>query len=237
MWRRHGLGSLFFSLLLAALAGLLLYVLMGRPVAAPDWLRDRIQAEVAAGTEDARLTFDTLNFVVEDARYPRLRMTNVRVLSRSGAEVVGFAELRAGLSLGDLLTGRVLVNEIDVSGVFANLRRRADGSVVLSGGYDLTAPAEQAASFGALIERIDTLIARPAMAALRSAEVQALTLRLEDERTGRAWTIDGGRLNAERSGDTLRLTSDLALLSGGRSSRSGFRNWPGTWPHPAPRSA
>ncbi|MEL6887221.1 MAG: AsmA-like C-terminal region-containing protein [Pseudomonadota bacterium] len=216
MWRRHGLGSLFFSLLLAALVGLLLYVLMGRPVAAPDWLRDRIQAEVAAGAEDARLTFDTLNFVVEDGRYPRLRMTNVRVLSRSGAEVVGFAELRAGLSLGDLLTGRVLVNEIDVSGVFANLRRRVDGSVVLSGGYDLTAPAEQAASFGALIERIDTLIARPAMAALRSAEVQALTLRLEDERTGRAWTIDGGRLNAERSGDTLRLTSDLALLSGGQ---------------------
>ena len=216
VWRRHGLGSLFFSLLLAALVGLLLYVLMGRPIAAPDWLRDRIQAEVAAGAEDARLTFDTLNFVVEDARYPRLRMTNVRVLSRSGAEVVGFAELRAGLSLGDLLTGRVLVNEIDVSGVFANLRRRADGSVVLSGGYDLTAPAEQAASLGALIERIDTLIARPAMAALRSAEVQALTLRLEDERTGRAWTIDGGRLNAERSGDTLRLTSDLALLSGGQ---------------------
>ncbi|WP_299693264.1 DUF3971 domain-containing protein [uncultured Tateyamaria sp.] len=216
LWRRHGLPSLLFSLFFAAVIGLALYVLMGRPIAAPEWLRDRIEAEVAAGIDDATLTFDTLNFVVEDARYPRVRMTNVRVLSPSGAEIVGFAEMRAGLSMTALLSGRILVNEIDLSGVFANLRRQEDGSVVLSGGYDLTAPAEQAANLGALIERIDTLIERPALAALRDAEVQALTLRLEDARTGRAWTVDGGRLRAVRAGDTLRLTSDLALLSGGQ---------------------
>ncbi|WP_415920261.1 DUF3971 domain-containing protein [Tateyamaria sp. SN6-1] len=216
LWRRHGLPSLLFSLFFATLIGAFLYVMMGRPVSAPEWLRDRIEAQVAQGIENATLQFDTLNFVVEEGRYPRLRMTNVQVQSRSGADVVGFAELRAGLSVPALLSGRVLITDIDISGVFANLRRLADGSVVLSGGYDLSAPAEQAASLGALIERVDTLVARPQLAALTSAEIQALTLRLEDERTGRAWTIDGGRLRATRTGDTLRLTSDLALLSGGQ---------------------
>ena len=215
-WRRHGLPSLLSSLVFATVIGALLYVLIGRPVSAPDWLRERIEAQVAQGIEDATLTFDTLNFVVEEARYPRVRMTNVRILSPSGAEIVGFAELRAGLSLSALLSGRIQVDTINVSGVFANLRRLADGSVVLSGGYDLTAPAEQAASLGALIERIDGLIERPALAGLSSAELRALTLRLEDARTGQAWTIDGGRISATRNGDTLRLSSDLALLSGGQ---------------------
>ncbi|MEO1777692.1 MAG: AsmA-like C-terminal region-containing protein [Pseudomonadota bacterium] len=215
-WRRHGLPSLLFSLLLAAILGAVLYVLMGRPVAAPDWLRDRIEADVAVGIDDATLAFDTLDFVVDEGRYPRVRMTNVRVLSTSGAEIVGFAEMRAGLSMSALLSGRVVVNTIDISGVFANLRRMADGSVLLSGGFDLTAPAEQAANLGALIERIDTLVERPAFAGLRSVDMQALTLRLEDARTGRAWTVDGGRLSAVRSGRTLRLSSDLALLSGGQ---------------------
>ena len=157
-WRRQGLPGLLCSLLFAVLLGALLYVLMGRPISAPAWLRDRVEAAVAQNIDNATLRFDTLDFVVEETRFPRVRMTNVRMLSPSGAEIVGFAELRAGLSLSALVSGNISVETIDVSGVFANLRRLADGSVVLSGGYDLSAPAEQAASFGELIERIDTLV-------------------------------------------------------------------------------
>ncbi|MEL7091443.1 MAG: AsmA-like C-terminal region-containing protein [Pseudomonadota bacterium] len=215
-WRRHGLPNLLFSLLLATLFGGVLYLLMGRPVHAPQWLVDRIQTQVAASTDQGSLAFDTLDFVIEDTRYPRVRMNNVRVLSAAGDEIVGFAEMRAGLSLPALLSGKFELTSVDVSGVFASLRRERDGSVVLSGGFDLGAPARQEANFGALIQRLDTLLAAPALAQLRSAELQALTLRLEDVRLGRAWTIDGGRVRAERSGDTLRLTSNLALLSGGQ---------------------
>ncbi|MEO0633677.1 MAG: hypothetical protein AAFY52_06045, partial [Pseudomonadota bacterium] len=215
-WRRHGLPNLVFSLVLATVAGCVLYLLMGRPVHAPQWLVDRIQTQVAASTDQGSLAFDTLDFVIEDFSYPRVRMNNVRVLSAAGDEIVGFAEMRAGLSLPALLSGKFELTSVNVSGVFASLRRERDGSVVLSGGFDLGAPARQEASFGALIERLDTLLEQPELAQLRNAEIQALTLRLEDARLGRAWTIDGGRVRAERSGATLRLTSNLALLSGGQ---------------------
>ncbi|MEM6758400.1 MAG: DUF3971 domain-containing protein [Pseudomonadota bacterium] len=215
-WRRHGLPNLVFSLLLATLAGGVLYLLMGRPVHAPQWLVDRIQTQVAASTDQGSLAFDTLDFVIEDTRYPRVRMNNVRVLSAAGDEIVSFAEMRAGLSLTALLSGNFELTSVDVSGVFASLKLEPDGSVILSGGFDLAAPARQEANFGALIGALDTLFAQPVLAQLRSAELQALTLRLEDVRLGRAWTIDGGRVRAERAGDTLRLTSNLALLSGGQ---------------------
>ncbi len=216
LWRRLGLTSLLFSLCLAAILGTAIYVLMGNAIAAPDWVRTRVSEQAAAALKTASLDFDTLEFVVENGMEPRLRMTNVRVVSDAGAEVVGFGELRAGLSTVALLEGRAQLKAVNVSGVFANLRRLADGSVVLSGGYDLTAPAEQAASLAELIERLDGLLESQALSALDTAELQALTLRIEDVRSGRAWTIDGGRLRATRAQDTLQLSADLALLSGGQ---------------------
>ncbi|MEL6618970.1 MAG: DUF3971 domain-containing protein [Pseudomonadota bacterium] len=215
-WRRHGIGSLLFSLLLAGVLGVLIYVLIGRPVPAPDWVRDRIAERAAVSLAPAQLQFDTLEMVVEDYSRPSLRMTNVRVVTPTGAQLVGFAEMRAGLSLPHLFQGRTLLSEVSVSGIFATLRRRADGSVAFSGGYDLAAPAEQAANIAELIERLDNLFARPGFEVLTLAEVQALTLRIEDERADRAWTIDGGRARIARDGEDLRLTADLALLSGGQ---------------------
>lgn len=216
LWRRLGLVSLFWSLILAAFIGASIYVLIGRPVGAPAWLRDRIEtrAEEALGT--ASLRFDALDLVVEDNAKPRVRMTNVQVLNAAGAEIVGFSEMRVGLSVADLLKGQFRPTEIGVTGVFAKLRRQIDGSVILSGGLDLTAPSQEAATLAQLIEGIDDLVTVPGLSALIGADVQALTLRIEDVRSERAWTIDGGRLRLTRDGDELRITSDLALLSGGQ---------------------
>ncbi|WP_299041191.1 AsmA-like C-terminal region-containing protein [uncultured Tateyamaria sp.] len=218
LWRRLGLGSLFFSLILAAALGAAIYVLIGRPVAAPDWLRDRIETRAGEALGAASLRFDALDLVVEDNAKPRVRMTNVQVLNAAGAEIVGFSEMRIGLSVTDLVQGAFRPTEIGVTGIFANLRRERDGSVVLSGGLDLTsnAPAQEAATLGQLIEGIDDLITVPGLSALTEADIRALTLRIEDVRSARAWTVDGGRMRLTREGETVRITSDLALLSGGQ---------------------
>ena len=55
----------------------------------------------------------------------------------------------------------------------------------------------------------------PALGALRRVELRALTLRYDDERVGRGWTVDGGRLILQRDGRDLALSADLAVLSGG----------------------
>ena len=216
LWRRHRVGSLLVTLCVTALLGFVLYVLMGRPVSAPAWLRTEIEMRAAEALGTARLRFDALDLVVEETASPQVRMTNVRLLTGNGAEIAAFAELRAGLSLGDLLRGEMRPTDISVSGIFAKLRRQIDGSVVLSGGLDLSAPERRAATLPQLIEQIDDLLTRPALAALRSVDVQSLTLRVEDVRSGRAWTVDGGRVRMTSLANTVRITSDLALLSGGQ---------------------
>ena len=143
-------------------------------------------------------------------------MTNVQLVSNSGAEIVAFGELRTNLSLAALLGGQMRPTHMSVSGVFARLRRELDGSVVLSGGLDLSAPNRQAATLLELVQGFDAILSHPALDALGSAEIRALTLQVEDVRSNRAWTIDGGRAQLTRSDDTVRITTDLALLSGGQ---------------------
>ncbi|APX11177.1 hypothetical protein BWR18_05350 [Tateyamaria omphalii] len=204
------------SLVFAAVMGASVYVLIGQPVMAPGWLRDRIETRAGEALGAASLRFDALDLVVEDSTKPRVRMTNVQVLNDAGVEIVGFSEMRIGLSLADLVQGAFRPTEIGITGVFAKLRREIDGSVILSGGLDLGAPSQQADTFAKLIEGIDDLVSIPGLSALTQADVQALTLEVEDVRSARAWTVDGGRMRLTREGDMLRVTSDLALLSGGQ---------------------
>ncbi|MBY5932941.1 AsmA-like C-terminal region-containing protein [Tateyamaria omphalii] len=227
LWRRLGLGSMLFSLMFAAVMGAAIYVLIGRPVMAPDWLRDRIEIRAGEALGAASLRFDALDLVVEDSTKPRVRMTNVQLLNDAGVEIVGFSEMRIGLSLTDLVQGTFRPTEIGVTGVFAKLRREIDGSVILSGGLDLGAPSQQADTFAKLIEGIDDLVSIPGLSAMTEADVQALTLQIEDVRSARAWTVDGGRMRLIRDGDVLRITSDLALLSGGQGVATLEANYEG----------
>ncbi|MEL6452002.1 MAG: hypothetical protein AAFQ19_12135 [Pseudomonadota bacterium] len=217
VWRRFGLGSLISTLCVSAVIGAVLYVAMGRPVSAPPWLRDQIEARAGAAMGAAQLRFDTLDLVVQDGFVPRVRMTDVSVVTGDGSEVVAFGEMRVGITTAALLQGRMQPSDISVSGIFATLRRELDGSVVLASGLDLTAsPTQEAATFAQLIEGIDDVLMQPALQALTMAEIQALTLRVEDVRSGRAWTVDGGRVRLDRTEDAVRITSDLAVLNGGQ---------------------
>ncbi|WP_299149717.1 DUF3971 domain-containing protein [uncultured Tateyamaria sp.] len=216
LWRRLGLGSLVMSLMTAVVLGALIYVLMGRPVSAPAWLHDQIELRADEAINEGQLRFDALDLVVVDGMMPQVRMSNVQLVTETGAEIVAFGELTAGLSLTDLLRGQIRPARISISGIFVNLQRQADGSVRLSGGLDLSAPTREAATLAQLIGGIDELLTRDGLGALTEADIRALTLRVEDLQSGRAWTIDGGRMRLLRDDDTVRITSDLALLSGGQ---------------------
>lgn len=212
----HGLRISWFLMTVTcvALLGGALYLASGRPIDAPQWLRDRIEARATAEMPGANLSFGRMQLVVVEGLKPRLRLTDVRLENDAAQQIVGFSQLDTALALEPLLSGRVEPQEVLISGVFATLRRAKDGSLSLSGGFDLSSPTRSAPSLVALLKQLDDLLLQPALANLTFVDIQALTLQYEDIGSGRAWTIDGGRGQLIRSADNITISADLALLSG-----------------------
>jgi hypothetical protein len=213
--RRAGIASVAVLVLLAALATGAAVYFTGRPIPAPLWVQERIETRIASALPQARVEFGAMEFVVDEGWRPRVRLQDIFVTTPEGDEIVSFNEFKASLSMRSLLRGVAQPREIALSGVVANLRRGADGRVSLSAGAGIAPPEREAATLPQLIGQIDNVLAAPALSALRSVELRALTLRFEDARAGRAWTGDGGRLRLSRSGEQVDLSADLAVLSGG----------------------
>ncbi len=227
LWRTlvHGvfLIVLCFGVILAALAfGLLV---RDTPLVAPPWLKDRIEARLDASLEGLSVDFETVALLVEDGWSPRLRPSDLRVRRIGSDARLTLSDIESTVALRPLFEGKVRPDTIYLSGAQMRLRRTANGAFDLALGKTATAaPADDTPQtgqprvsgqvLGDLAEEIETLFDLPDLAGLRKIEANALTLRYEDGRSGRAWTVDGGRAVLDRDGDTLQLRGDFALLSG-----------------------
>ena len=202
-------------LVLAVLLGLGIGYVMGRPITAPEWVQTRIEERLATEIPQADIAFGEMVFILDEGWRPRVRLRNVDVKTPEGTQIVAFTEVKSNFSMAALMRGQVAPRNLTLSGVFANLERRADGKVTLSGGSGVSGPKWQGDTLLSLIGQVDQVLQTPALEALQDVSLRALTLRFEDQRAGRAWTVDGGRLLLSREGADLRLTADLALLGGG----------------------
>ncbi len=186
-----------------------------RPIAAPTWLRDKVEQQLNDVSEDVSVSFGELDFILNQGWQPQARVRNVVVSNASGEEIVGFSEADVQFAMRPLLSGQVNPKSIVVSGVFATLLRDMDGKISLRGGSALAAPSRKAGSLLELIEQLDAAFELPELDELASAEVQSLTLRYEDSQSERVWVVDGGRLRLNHDGNDLALSADLAVLGGG----------------------
>ncbi len=213
----HGAGQWTLNLVILAmiLSAVGVTLIKGRPLTAPDWMQSRIEARIAQELPQARVTFGKMEFILDDGWRPRVRLSDVLVNTPDGVEIAGFNEFKASFSMQALLDGKVKPRDMSVSGVYATLRRGADGRISLSTSLAPKAPLHEAATLPQLIGQMDHLLELPALSALVDIELRALTLRFEDVRSDRVWTLDGGRMVATRDGETLNLFADLAVLSGG----------------------
>lgn len=187
---------------------------VGRDFVAPAWLRDEAQARLNRNSGNLSVSVGEIVARVEQGWRPRVILRDVDVARPDGQLLVSLANVDAGLAMAPLLRGKVQPARIRLSGASLRLRRLSDGSFDLAFG-DTLAPVGQGATLGQLMKGLDDLLSRPETAALRRIEAEALTLRYEDMRLNRGWTVDGGRLRLERLGDTLDLSADFALLGGG----------------------
>ncbi|SFT62763.1 AsmA family protein [Sedimentitalea nanhaiensis] len=211
-WRAGGWSLILVSVFSLMLGGLALWGI-GQTLTLPEWLRDRIETRIERNLGGMQITFGDVEMVVNRGWRPRVRLRDVALTDARGLPVVQLSDAEASLAMRPLLRGQLQAKSISLTGAFATLRRDAQGTLSLALGNN-AATVNQAANLPRLIEKGDRLFLLPALAALVSVEMDALTLRYEDGLKNRVWTLDGGRVQLDRAGDELRLAAGFALLTG-----------------------
>ena len=189
------------------------YLLYDRPVVIPAWAEARIEKRLATEFPDVAIGFDEVRLLMQEGWRPRVRLRNVTVTDSDGAELVRVAEARVRFSLDGLRSRQAQPAEVALEGVFATLIRAEDGSLSLQPEQlGSTGSARQGPPLGRLVTRIDEVLQQPGLASLDHAEIRGLTLQFVDRRAKRAFTLDGGRMIAERDQGMLTASADLAVL-------------------------
>ena len=212
--RRIGLWSLLSVAAMAGAAVLLVLSYLGTPITMPDWARARIAARISAAADGIQVDLGEMIVTVEQGWKPRLALRDVALRTPEGAPLVTLSELGGTLAMRSLLEGQVQPGTIRASGVQLHLKRAAGGRINVALGRPDKAAGREARDIAAVVAQIDGALQRPVLAGLRQVEIDNISLLYEDARAGRAWTVDGGRIELRRSGDDLAVRGDFALLGG-----------------------
>ncbi|WP_027259072.1 AsmA-like C-terminal region-containing protein [Leisingera aquimarina] len=213
-WRWRLLrGCIWMLTLLSFLGAGAIYFGIGTRLDAPDWVRSRVEARIERHLNGLQIEFGAIHVVVNEGLRPRVSLKDVVLRHPDGTLFAQLADAQASLAMRPLLRGKLQPKRISLSGLFAALRRNKDGSFAISfanGGL----PSRQAGNLAELIEQWDSQLQKPVLAALAGMETSALTLSYTDDRLGRAWTLDGGRIGLKRDGSTVSLSAVFSVLSG-----------------------
>lgn len=205
-----------FAFLFSAASGSALW-LKGRELIAPEWLRARIAEQIENALPEAQIRFGDVVAIVDEKWLPRFFVRDLEWRTPAGEHVVTLSNVSAGIDANALLERRLSLSSLRVNGVLVTLRRDQPGVFTLSASSDAGSVSQAAPSVAQLIAELDEFFLRPAMTGLREVDVRAITLRYDDVRAGRGWTVDGGRVRIDRDGLSLQAAADLAIL-GGRSN-------------------
>lgn len=219
-----GIWSVYCASVLAILVGVFALWGIGQTLTMPDWLRNRIEARIERNLGGFQIAFGDVEMVVNRGWRPRVRLRDVTLSEADGRPIVQLADAQASLAMRPLLRGRIQPKSISLNGAFITLRREADGKLSLALGQQSTVVRE-AATIPELIEEWDRRLTSPPLSSLVSVEMDSLTLRYDDLRQNRSWTLDGGQITLNREVKDLRIASSFSLLSGGANASTVAMNY------------
>ncbi|MEO0655607.1 MAG: hypothetical protein AAFY77_12160, partial [Pseudomonadota bacterium] len=103
-------------LVLVAGAGLLAITLPGRPVVLPAWATAHIEERLNRGLGDSGATLGQTIVEVDRTGVPQVRLRNVALFDARDVRIATLNEVRAALSLPELMRGEVVPSDLQVSG-------------------------------------------------------------------------------------------------------------------------
>ncbi|NOD91822.1 hypothetical protein GS636_03380 [Ruegeria sp. HKCCD4884] len=211
--RAAGIWAMRGAIMLVLLATFTGFMIVGQRMHAPAWLRDRVETRLEQALGGLQIRFGDVSFIIHEGWRPRLRLTDVSISDAAGQQIAQVSDMRASLAMRPLLRGHVRPKRIILSGAQIALTRDTDGALILTVGTG-SAPVQEAPNLAELIEASDQVFLSPALSALTSVELDAITLDYRDLRQGRSWVLDGGHIQANRSDNEVRLATGFSVLAG-----------------------
>ena len=198
------------TLLLSAFLIVASMAATGRVIRLPAWVSERVEArlnnDLPSGSS-VSVSRVELGFSREGA--PRLTLVDLSLKDETGLEIARFFKVRSGFRAAAALRGRFEPSSLLISGTEITLRRRRDGT------FDLTlgTGGRTTGNLGAVLDSIDAMFDREPLSGVRSIRAEALTITLEDARSGRVWQVAGGKLALIPSDKTLDITVNFDLFN------------------------
>lgn len=214
----HGLAALALGLVLLLLGGIGFLAVTGRAVHLPAWAVARAEAQIAGSLGPAspyKLSIDGLSLTIARDLVPRLRLDGLKVaLKDGGAQVLSLPEAHVTLSTAGLMAGTIAPKRVILTGARLALARDKEGRFDLQFG---AGPSAELASFAALLDAGDRLLAAPAFAHLEEITAEGISLTLADAQVGRTWQVGDGRLALENRPAEVALSLSMTLVAGGQA--------------------
>ena len=195
-------------LLAIALAGAVV-LLEGREVPVPGAVAERVErlAEAALQTE---IDIGRVALTARGGGLLELRAHDMRLLGEDGTPRANLPLVRTRLDLRSLLPPFSAPRDVRVEGASLAIRRRADGTLdlgsdVLSAIFSREPPRTPAEAAG----RVRDALNRPALATLDRLALDALSLEIDDARSGRRWSVPDATLEVTRSAEAITVSATL----------------------------
>lgn len=181
--------------------------LPGRSLSMPLWLQERVEKQIAEAYPNLDIRFRSGELVIGDRWDPSIALQDVELRNADQSHLLSFPDVGVTLSPEALLSGRISLKAVRMSGAFVTLRRDAEGHFNVAMNQTRTAR-----TLSSLLAAVDSALQRPALAEFEEFLLTNLTMRYEDNRAARNWNVDGGRLQLQRVGDALQLGADFTVL-------------------------
>ncbi|MDA5094611.1 hypothetical protein O2N63_11000 [Aliiroseovarius sp. KMU-50] len=202
-----------WSVMLILLGGLFLVMLSmsltGRVVGIPDWVTTRIETVINAQTDRADLSLHRVELGISPKGIPNLRFVDVGVKDQTGLEVARLNAVEGGVRIGDVLRGDIKPAWLRLSGAQVTLRRRANGDFDLSFGTSGGASGDLAS----ILDVIDSEFTDGTLADLEEISTEALTITLEDARSGRLWQVTDGQMTLTHNEEAVDITVSFDVFN------------------------
>lgn len=209
-WLRAALLLLFAPVVMGAIAAVLM---IDKEITAPSWMVRDVERRAKTALAGGSIAFEDVKIVIGSDLHPRLILRDSVLRDADGFVLAQVPRIDGLLSPRGALDGRVLVQEVDLTGTQIALNRQSDGQIALAfqGGGAQVGVADD---FIGLLELVDQVFDGPALEALETVRADGVIINYTDARAQRSWVVDGGRLALDVSAEDLSFRADIALLSG-----------------------